>query len=47
MKINTGEYQIRIKEIKNIVDTENLNSKKSKNVEKNDICEVVIHSILN
>ena len=44
MKINTGEYQIRIKEIKNIVDTENLNSKKSKNVEKNDICEVVIHS---
>ena len=44
MKINTGEYQIRIKEIKNIVDTENLNLKKSKNVEKNDICEVVIHS---
>ena len=44
MKINTGEYQIRIKEIKNIVDTENLNLKRSKNVEKNDICEVVIHS---
>ncbi len=44
MKINTGEYLVTIKEIKNILDTENLNFKKSKNIKKNDICEVVIHS---
>ena len=43
-KINTGEYSIIIKEVKKIIDTDNLDSKSSKNVLKNDICEVVIHS---
>lgn len=43
-KINTGEYSVIIKEVKKIIDTNNLNSKSSKNVLKNDICEVVIHS---
>ena len=44
MKINTGEYEVSINQIKNIIDVESLNEKKKLNVEKNDICEVVIHS---
>ncbi len=44
MKINTGEYEVIIKEIKSIIDTENLEMKKSKKVEKNDICEIVINT---
>ena len=44
MKINTGEYEVSINKIKNIIDVENLTEKKKENVEKNDICEVVIHS---
>jgi bifunctional enzyme CysN/CysC len=43
-KINTGEYNVIVKEVKKIIDTDNLNSKSSKNVSKNDICEVVFHS---
>ena len=44
MKINTGEYEVSINKIKHIIDIENLTEKKKDNVEKNDICEVVIHS---
>ncbi len=44
MKINTGEYEVSINRIKNIIDTESLNVKKKQNVEKNDVCELVIHS---
>ena len=44
MKINTGEYEVSINQIKNIIDVESLTEKKQSNVEKNDICELVIHS---
>ena len=44
MKINTGEYEVTINEVTKIIDTESLDLKKNKNVEKNDICEIVIHS---
>ncbi len=44
MKINTGEYEVSINKIKNIIDTESLNKKKKDNVVKNDVCELVIHS---
>jgi len=44
MKINTGEYEVSINKIKHIVDIESLTEKNKENVEKNDICEVVIHS---
>ena len=44
MKINTGEYEVSINKIKKIIDVESLIEKKKINVEKNDICEVVIHS---
>ncbi len=44
MKINTGEYEVSINKIKKIIDVESLIEKKKTNVEKNDICEVVIHS---
>ena len=44
MKINTGEYEVSINQIKNIIDVESLTEKKKLNVEKNDICELVIHS---
>ena len=44
MKINTGEYEVSINKIKHIVDIESLTKKNKENVEKNDICEVVIHS---
>ena len=43
MKINTGEYEVSINKIKKIIDVESLIEKK-KNVEENDICEIVIHS---
>jgi len=44
MKINTGEYEVSINKIKKIIDVESLIERKKINVEKNDICEVVIHS---
>ncbi len=44
MKINTGEYEVSINKIKRIIDTESLNIKNKNNVEKNDVCELVIHS---
>ncbi len=44
MKINTGEYEVSINQIKNIIDVESLTEQKKLNVEKNDICELVIHS---
>ena len=44
MKISTGEYEVSINKIKNIIDVESLTKKKKQNVEKNDVCEVVIHS---
>ncbi len=44
MKINTGEYEVSINQIKNVIDTDNLNLKKNSNVKKNDVCELVIHS---
>ena len=44
MKINTGEYEVSINKIKKIIDVESLTEKTKINVQKNDICEVVIHS---
>ncbi|MEE2694745.1 MAG: adenylyl-sulfate kinase [Pseudomonadota bacterium] len=44
MKINTAEYDVLINEIKNVIDTESLEQKKTKNVKKNEVCEIVIHS---
>ena len=44
MKINTGEYEVSINRIKKVIDTESLNVKKSIAVNKNDVCELVIHS---
>ena len=44
MKINTGEYEVNINNIKNIIDTDSLSQKKSLNVKKNDVCELVFHS---
>ncbi len=44
MKINTGEYEVNINKIKNVINTESLDRKKNTNVLKNDICELVIHS---
>ncbi len=45
MKINTGEYNIFISKISKVIDTSNLSSKTSSlSPEKNDVCEVVIHS---
>ena len=45
MKINTGEYNIFISEVSKVIDTNNLNSKNSSlSPEKNDVCEVIIHS---
>ena len=44
MKINTGEYDIS-NEVSKIINTNNLSSKKLSSVpEKNDVCEVIIHS---
>lgn len=45
LKINTGEYTVNITEVKKVIDTDNLISKKSTILpSKNDVCEVVIHS---
>ena len=45
MKINTGEYNIFISKVSKVIDTNNLSSKTSSlSPEKNDVCEVVIHS---
>ena len=44
LKINTGEYNINIREVNKIIDTENLESSTKKIPNKNDVCEVVIHS---
>ena len=45
MKINTGEYNITVSEVSKIIDTNNLNSKSSNlSPQKNDVCEVIIHS---
>ena len=44
LKINTGQYQVNINEIKKIINTNDLQSKKSFDVNKNDICELVFHS---
>ena len=45
MKINTGEYNILISKVSKIIDTDNLTSKTPNlSPEKNDVCEVVIHS---
>ena len=45
MKINTGEYNIFISKVSKVIDTDNLNSKNSSlSPEKNDVCEVIIHS---
>ena len=45
MKINTGEYNIFISKVSKVIDTNTLSSKiSSLSPEKNDVCEVVIHS---
>ena len=45
MKINTGEYNIFISKVSKVIDTNTLRSKTSSlSPEKNDVCEVVIHS---
>ena len=45
MKINTGEYNIFISKVSKVIDTDNLTSKTANlSPEKNDVCEVVIHS---
>ncbi len=45
MKINTGEYNIFISKVSKVIDTNTLSSKTSSlSPEKNDVCEVVIHS---
>ena len=45
LKINTGEYSVSIRKVNKIIDTENLESKvKAKVPNKNDVCEVIIHS---
>lgn len=44
LKINAAEFDVNIRKIKKIIDTETLNPKKSLNISKNDICELVIHS---
>ncbi len=45
MKINTGEYNIIIRKISKIIDTNNLSSKSlNLSPKKNDVCEVIIHS---
>jgi len=42
LKINTGEYQVEIKEIEQVVNTADLSRTKSKLVEKNSVAEVVL-----
>ena len=45
MKINTGEYNVKVSNISKIIDTNSLTySKKSKVLKKNDVSEVIINS---
>lgn len=44
MKLNTGEYEIFVNKVKNVIDTDSLKSKDNAEVSKNDVCEVIIHS---
>ena len=45
MKINTGEYTVKISKVMKVIDTDNLNTKSMKVYpSKNDVCEVIIHS---
>ncbi len=45
LKINTGEYSVSIKNIKKIINTDNLESKSSSGIiRKNDVAEIVLHS---
>ena len=44
MKINTGEYEVFINKVKNVLNTDNLELKTNITVSKNDVCELVIHS---
>ena len=44
MKINTGEYEVFINKVKNVLNTDNLELKTNISVSKNDVCELVIHS---
>ncbi len=44
LKINTGQYDVTINQIKKVINTDTLSSKQSNVVLKNDICEVIFHS---
>jgi len=45
MKINTGEYLVSVEKIKNVLDTNSLDSNySSESVKKNEICELILHS---
>ncbi len=44
MKINTGEYEILINKVKNVLNTDDLELKTNILASKNDVCELVIHS---
>ncbi len=45
LKINTGEYDVKIKNISKVIDTDDLSEKKDLNfLKKNDVSEVLIHS---
>ena len=44
LKINTGEYTVKIRKVNKIIDTESLESTNKKIPNKNDVSEVVIHS---
>ena len=41
LKINTGQYDVTINQIKKVINTDTLSSKQSNVVFKNDICEVI------
>ncbi len=42
MKINTSEYQVEVRDIKQIVSTDDLSHNKSEEVRKNEVAEVII-----
>ncbi len=45
LKINTGEYNVIIEKIKKKIDTNDLSiNKDAKEINKNDVCELIIHS---
>jgi bifunctional enzyme CysN/CysC len=44
LKINTGEYQVDVKEIKNIIDSNDLSSSSGDKVERNAVADVVLRS---